>query len=1163
MRTDLKKTQTRHMSSHSSHSLIKIIIALAATLGFMPANAAGITDSYFTPNSALSSGHWVKIKVSRTGMQQVTAEQLAQMGFDDPSKVAVCGYGGTELSLQQITADTPDDVQPVPCVYDGKRIIFYGEAGFSTSARWVSDTGAWLPVNMRNYYSDYGCYFLTDTQSPVAPASVAARDTEPSKWHDTSASQVHLEKEEILPEVGARFFFADLMEEPVREFTFHLPAYRQSLPEEYKYTKSRVGLNVSVAMVVGAERSGNCIWTLPGATDNMYANYSSSRNGEVIYRDARMSSTTFASNPAPASDGNYTIKVDFSNARNPWFAAIDYINVCYRRHNDLSEGGQQRLMFEQNSNSDNARFSNMKPGTEIWDITSPRAPRVMEIKATDDNRHFVSFDRSATPNNGINTVLTAFDPETDLYEVENLGQVETQNLHAMQTPRMIIIAASSFMPQAERLAQLHRDHQGIDVAVVCQDRIYNEFSSGVPHPTGIRRFLKMLRIRKPGTLRSLLVFGATNQDNRNLRGLLNDYEGAYVPMFQNQQISSGGWLGLSYATDAVYGILSENFTVHSTLSRNLAIDMDINVGRIPASDAAQADAMVDKIEEYLSNPPVYGSFNRALLCCDSGTKNSFMEQGDETEALIRKNFPSIMTTKAYAAMFPSPSLTALIERSLTTGAGYWYYSGHSSPGGLSGSNWDVVAVENHNYDCPPFAMWATCRAAYYDHEDGVGKTALLKRRGGVIGLVAAVREVYKDPNHVIGKAVTEAYFGADENTVMGDIFRLARNKVNREALAIQDTGRTDSTNIVNTACYNFIGDPEISLYIPRDKVTVTSVAGSDTRSANIAPLTHFVVEGVVGPDATADASFNGELTIAINDAPFSESATCTEDGLQYTHTATFDQDQIFETRVPVEKGRFSARIMLPTPSRPGRSNRIALYAATPDGGRRAVGSYDGLVVSDLPEGFDESNYSAPRIETIYLNDKSFVNGDAVNGSPTLYAEFAADDNCLSGSSSLMGQSLMVTLDGAKTYSGAAGMVRYNADGSASLKFPMSDIPDGLHSIEVKIRNMAGISSARTIDFTVVNTPIAATLAVEERPASRQATITLSHFLDAAPETTLQITDAAGHTVFSQREVTFPYVWNLRDNDGNEVPQGRYTVKAMLHSGLLYGSATPAEIIIIK
>ena len=376
--------------------------------------------------------------------------------------------------------------------------------------------------------------------------------------------------------------------------------------------------------------------------------------------------------------------------------------------------------------------------------------------------------------------------------------------------------------------------------------------------------------------------------------------------------------------------------------------------------------------------------------------------------------------KAYNPYFPGDNLTATIERNLSSGVGYWYYTGHASPGNLSGANWGTGQIKSNTYTYPPFAMLATCRAAYYDHEDGFGTTALFQPAGGVIGLVAAIREVYKDPNHVLGTAVTEKYFTADETTTTGDVFRLARNQVNRDALAILDGGRRDSSNIINTACYNFLGDPEIPLYIPAEKVRLTSVNGSTDGKSTVSPLQKFTISGEAGPQGSADETFDGELTIAIYDAPFQATATTTENGETFTHTSTLDQDIIFECRVPVVRGRFTADITLPTPARPGVSNRVTLYAATPDGTRRAVGSYEGLTVTDLPEGFDESLYSAPEITAAYLNEPSFNSGDNICGTPTLFATFAPDDTGLAGNSSLLGQSLTVTLDDSKTYYKAAG-----------------------------------------------------------------------------------------------------------------------------------------------
>ena len=70
---------------------------IAVLLSFSSAWAVG----NYTSQSVLSSGHWVKIKVTKNGVYKLTASDLSKMGFSDPSKVSIYGYGGWILDVQQ------------------------------------------------------------------------------------------------------------------------------------------------------------------------------------------------------------------------------------------------------------------------------------------------------------------------------------------------------------------------------------------------------------------------------------------------------------------------------------------------------------------------------------------------------------------------------------------------------------------------------------------------------------------------------------------------------------------------------------------------------------------------------------------------------------------------------------------------------------------------------------------------------------------------------------------------------------------------------------------------------------------------------------------------------------------------------------------------------
>ena len=115
------------------------------------------TDRY-AAHSVLSKGSWAKIRVPATGVYQLTNKLIRKAGFTDLKKIKVYGYGGrlqNEKLLQQELIET-DDLKEVPtCWVNGKRLFYaYG------SVSWTSKT---TPKRTRNPYSDYGYYFITQT----------------------------------------------------------------------------------------------------------------------------------------------------------------------------------------------------------------------------------------------------------------------------------------------------------------------------------------------------------------------------------------------------------------------------------------------------------------------------------------------------------------------------------------------------------------------------------------------------------------------------------------------------------------------------------------------------------------------------------------------------------------------------------------------------------------------------------------------------------------------------------------------------------------------------------------------------------------------------------------------------------------------------------------
>lgn len=127
----------------------------------------------YAASSVLAEGSWAKIRVPSTGIYQITDALIRRAGFSDMSRVKVYGYGGA-LQNESLEADdliAYDDLKEVPtCYVDGRR-LFRAQGPVS----WSSNT---TTTRTRNPYSDYGYYFLTESDGePLTVDSTAFVDS--------------------------------------------------------------------------------------------------------------------------------------------------------------------------------------------------------------------------------------------------------------------------------------------------------------------------------------------------------------------------------------------------------------------------------------------------------------------------------------------------------------------------------------------------------------------------------------------------------------------------------------------------------------------------------------------------------------------------------------------------------------------------------------------------------------------------------------------------------------------------------------------------------------------------------------------------------------------------------------------------------------------------
>ena len=134
-------------------------------------------------SSVLSQGRWVKIRVEREGIYNLSAAFLRKAGFSQPERVKVFGYGGLQQD-ERLLFDTesesvesqrvPDDLVEVPTLREGNQLLFWAEG--TQRRTYNQSTGKWAHSN--NYYSRYSYYFLTEGDAPLRISALAAVESD-------------------------------------------------------------------------------------------------------------------------------------------------------------------------------------------------------------------------------------------------------------------------------------------------------------------------------------------------------------------------------------------------------------------------------------------------------------------------------------------------------------------------------------------------------------------------------------------------------------------------------------------------------------------------------------------------------------------------------------------------------------------------------------------------------------------------------------------------------------------------------------------------------------------------------------------------------------------------------------------------------------------------
>ena len=1082
----------------------------------------------YTRTSVLSQGKWVKIKIAESGIYKLSYSSLRSMGFSDPSKVRLFGYGGAvlpETGLQDLTDDVPEQ----PLWRGDGYMLFYGQGPVS----WKKTSQGY--AHEVNTYSDWGYYFLTDrTDSVMSSFTVLDADTIPGDTVDTYPDFMVYDPDEFSWYRSGRRMFEkyDYANGSSKSYGFELKGLASD------------SVGVKVAFSASSAKATKVTVSVNGSETGVLT---IGAHGQT--ESAVVSEKSFVSRGQFTQDNTVRLVHERPSGSS---GHLDYIRLNFIRKLALY-GSSTVFRVDKELSDISFSVSGSSADVQIWKLSPDGTCGIVPSVYSDGTT--VTMRASYT----LDDLLVAVNVKGSFPEPVKVGEVRNQNLHALESVDMVIVVPVSdkLTAAAERLAAAHRAIDSLTVQVVRADIIYNEFSSGTPDATAIRRFMKMLYDRgSEGTSapRYLLLMGSGAWDNRMH---VSDWAGQnpddYLLCYESYESIDHT---TSYVMEDYFGLLDD------TEGKSLLTEkVDLGVGRLPFVSASLARAKVDRIIEYMQGRYSGAWSNRILVLGDDGDNNTHMKDADNVADIYQEANPAIDVRKIYwdayqlevtSASKGYPSVRKLLLDQFDEGALIVNYSGHGSTEDLSHelvlNKTDMSQLKSKRL---PFWITASCDIAPFDSPlESMGMNLINNTDGGAIGLLATTRTVYATLNGSMNRSFSRYVVSRSDDgriNTLGDALRLAKNE-----LVTSGTGENDPTE--NKIHFVLLGDPALRLAIAELTAVVDTFNESDTTVTGEAKAGSVVtVSGHIECNGERVSDYRGLLSSTVFDNE--RTITCRDNQRMADEPFTFKyRDRVLYSGTDsVRNGEFTFSFPVPLDINYSNQNgQIILYAAGNDG-RNANGVYDNFTVGGTADGLAADSVG-PEIR-LYLNTPTFQYGASVNATPMLVAELS-DSSGLNTSGNGLGHDIILVIDNNPNWTWVLNGYFEQTAGdytSGRVMFTIPELPEGKHELMLRAWDVMNNSTTVYLGFKVVNDlKPKFSIDVTASPARESTSFVITHDRPGQnASVTIQVSSSDGmlqwtNTVRDESGSGVTVVdWNLHGNSGHRMQPGLYIVRAVV------------------
>lgn len=1007
----------------------------------------------FANQSILADGQILKIGITETGVHHLNYNDLPDSWKNGPidiNRLELFTGHGTVLPKRVGDARIDDLVEipyylPQGSFSENQSLLFYGQG---KDIPIVNNTSESIEI-AHNFYADTNYYFLRygiDKGIQLSESPIISQIKSELSSQGKDAIRYEDEKFNIL---------LDLISVQGSGRIWYTEKYIGNTQKDFSYLLQRPPIVWEEPLHFNAEIAGRS--STNSIAEFTFGNQKIQKN---IFSVNTVDAYTLSARTANFSEqytiNNPTLIYRFSSSDGSALHWLDYIQLGFTK--ELSLIDQDQLYFT--SFKKNIDFKIPGPSNinwQAWNITEPYAYFPTGLNKTDN---YVYIEGSSADYQS----YVIFNPTATL-SVQSIQEIENQNIHSLQSVDYLIIYHSSFETSVKRLVNFRSEKNKFNIAAIPVHQIYNEYSSGKLDPTALRDCIKMLYERNNTSLR-ILLFGDGSFDYKLRNPSLGYGNENFVPVFE----SENSWDPIrAFPSDDYYALLNDNE------GEDLRGALDVPIGRIPVRTTAEANNIVQKIIDYESKPETLGPWkSQTLFVSDDGNYNLFLGYTERLTEEMEEKEARFDINKAYVDAHPkevrsneirSPKTNERINNSAFEGQLIINYQGHGGSKGWSDESiLSKVDLEKwNNYLKYPLLVTATCTFAGYDdpREVTAGEFALSLPDKGAIALFTTTRVVYASSNDRLSNSVfNRLYENIDGNLELGEWLRLAKN-----------ANRSDTLEI-NARKFTLLGDPALTLGIPKHKVEITAINNVSILSLDsvqLSALDKVRIQGrVINGAGQVQSHINGILSPILYDKK--KTRTTLGQGTEnYSVPFSEWQNTLYKGRTSITNGLFDFEFIIPKDiDYQLGQGRLSLYAAASGSSLEdGWGIVESIYIGGSSQNAIPNDHQGPEIE-VFLEDRQFQNGDEVSDHPLLLIDIS-DPSGINVSGNGIGHDLTYILDEETT--NPVVLNNYfeydlNSYSTGKVEYPLENLAPGKHTLTIKGWDSHNNSSEKTIEFFV-------------------------------------------------------------------------------------------------